>query len=112
MKKAILVLVLTTTSAFAQSKLPLTVEKAIQLGLKNSKVLHSSQMRVEYADAKAGEINASRLPSLKFSGGYTRLSDVPASSIGPYPPLLTTPIVIAPSVLNNYGMKFTFRCTS
>lgn len=105
MKKAILVLVMTTTSLFAQPRLSLTVEKAMQLGLENSKVLHSSLMKTEYADARAGEINTSRLPSLKFSGGYTRLSDIPASSIGPYPPLLTTPIVIAPSVLDNYSMK-------
>jgi len=105
MKKTISVLLLMSTSVLGQSRLPLTVEKAIQLGLENSKALHSSQMRVHYADAKAGETNAARLPSLKFSGGYTRLSDVPAFNIGPFPPLLTTPISVAPSVLNNYSMK-------
>jgi outer membrane protein len=107
MKKAILVLVITTTSLFAQTKFPLTLEKAIELGLENSKVLHSAQMQVEYADAKAGEVNAARLPSLKFSGAYTRFSQVPPASIGPFPPLLTTPIVLSPTVLNNYNMKLT-----
>ncbi len=105
MKKAILVLLM-TTSVSAQTKLPLTVDKAIQFGLENSKSLHVSQMNVQFADAKAGEVNASRLPSLKFSGGYTRLSDVPAFNIGPFPPLLTTPISVSPAVLNNYNMKF------
>lgn len=104
MKTAIIVL-LATTSVLAQSKLPLTVEKAIQLGLENSKALHTSRMKVEYADAKAGEANAARLPSLKFTGAYTRFSEVPPASIGPFPPLLTTPIVLAPTVLNNYNMK-------
>lgn len=105
MKKVISVLLIAATSVFAQSKLPLTVEKAIQLGLENSKALHLSQMKVQYADARAGETNAARLPSLKFGGGYTRLSDVPAFNIGPFPPLLTTPISVAPAVLNNYSMK-------
>ncbi len=105
MKKMMVVLMVVGTSVLAQSRLPLTVEKAIQLGLENSKVLHSSQMRVEYADAKAGEINSSRLPSLKFSGGYTRLSDVPPFNIGPFPGLLATPISVSSAVLNNYNMK-------
>jgi outer membrane protein len=112
MKNAILVLVITATTVFGQSKLPLTVEKAIQLGLENSKVLHSSQMRAEYADAKAGEINASRLPSLKFSGGYTRLSDVPpgaaiipANAFGVGLPPQTLNVPLSQTVLNNYSMK-------
>ncbi|MEK9136766.1 MAG: TolC family protein [Bacteroidota bacterium] len=108
MKKAIFVLMVTAISATAQSKLPLTVEKAIQLGLENSKALHSSLMKVEYADAKAGETNASRLPSLKFGGAYTRLSDVPPFNIGPFPPILTTPINVSPAVLNNYNLKLSF----
>lgn len=107
MKRAILASVIMTTSLFAQTKLPLTLEKAIELGLENSKVLHSSQMKVEYADAKAGEANAARLPSLKFTGAYTRFSQVPPASVGPFPPLLTTPIVLSPTVLNNYNMKLT-----
>ena len=105
MKKVISVVLLVGATAFGQSTLPLTVEKAIQLGLENSKTLHSSLMKVEYNDAKAGEVNAARLPSLKFSGGYTRLSDIPPFDIGPYPPLLTTPVTISSAVLDNYSMK-------
>ena len=77
MKKVTILGLFIAGSALAQSRLPLTVDKAVELGIENSKTLHSSLMKVEYADAKAGEINASRLPSLKFSGGYTRLSDIP-----------------------------------
>lgn len=105
MKKVISVVLLVGATAFGQSTLPLTVEKAIQLGLENSKTLHSSLMKVEYNDARAGEVNAARLPSLKFSGGYTRLSDIPPFDIGPYPPLLTTPVTISSAVLDNYSMK-------
>jgi len=106
MKKVISVLILTAGTLLAQSSLPLTVEKAIQLGLENSKTLHSSQMKVAYADARAGEMNAARLPAFSFSGGYTRLSDIPPFDIGPYPPILTTPVTISSAVLDNYNMKF------
>lgn len=105
MKKVTILGLFIAGSALAQPGLPLTVEKAVELGIDNSKSLHSSLMKVEYADAKAGEINASRLPSLKFSGGYTRLSDVPPFNIGPYPPLLTTPITLSPAVLDNYSTR-------
>jgi outer membrane protein TolC len=60
----------------AQDKLSLSIDDAIQLGLKNSKTLHSSLMNVKYNEFKLEEVNAGRLPSLSFSGSYTRLSPI------------------------------------
>src|ERR1043165_1683419 len=85
--------------------LQLTVEQAVKLGLENSKSLHASQMKVEYADAKETEVKSARLPSLKFNGTYTRLSEVPSFTIDLPPALGGGSIPISPAILNNYNMK-------
>ena len=87
--------------ANAQDKLTLTVEDALQTGLKNSKTLHSSLMKVKASEAKVKETNTSQLPTLSFTGSYTRLS-----SVDPF--ALNTPFGsfnISSAILNNYGMK-------
>lgn len=86
---------------FSQQKLSLTVDEAIELGIKNSKTLNSSLARLKSSEAKLKEVNAARLPSLKFSAGYTRLSEVDPFNI-------TTPFgtfEISPTILNNYSAK-------
>lgn len=90
-----------SSSVNAQSKVFLTVEEAIDLGLKNSKSLNSSFARLKSIEAKLKEVNTARLPSLKFSAGYTRLSEVDPFSI-------STPFgnfEISPSILDNYQTK-------
>lgn len=93
----------------AQEKRKLTVDEAIQIGLDNSKSLHASQMKTESASAKTSEADASRLPSLKLSAGYTRLSEVPDQEIkglqAPFPPVIT----LSPAVLNSYTLKATVQ---
>lgn len=82
----------------AQGKLSLTVEQAIAIGMKNSKTLHSSLMKLKYSEAKLKEVNASRLPSIKLSAAYRRLSNVPLSTIA-------TPFgnfEVQPTILDNY----------
>lgn len=101
----ILLFILANTNGIAQTELRLTVERAIQLALDNSKSLHASLMRLNYADAKASEVNASRLPALKLSGAYTRLSDVPPFAVALPPQLGGNSFTLAPSVVNNYTMK-------
>ncbi|MEW6196392.1 MAG: TolC family protein [Bacteroidota bacterium] len=94
-------LMIFSVSLTAQEKLKLTVNQAVELGLKNSKTLHSSSMRVLSANAKLKEINASRLPSIKLSASYRRLSEVDPFSIA-------TPFGtfdISPSILNNYSTQ-------
>lgn len=85
----------------AQEKLSLTLDKAIEIGLQNSKQLHSSLMRVKSSEAKVKEVSALRLPSLKLNAGYRRLSEVD-------PFIINTPFgsfPIAPGIFDNYSVQ-------
>ena len=100
----------------AQQKLALTIERAIQTGLENSKALHTSQFRLQAADARAGEASTLGLPSLKFNGVYSRLSDVPtqaitlpAGSFGPGFPPSDVAMTFSPTILNNYTLRATLQ---
>ncbi|MDP1678298.1 MAG: TolC family protein [Bacteroidota bacterium] len=104
-KNIIITMIMISSMMFAQEKLLLTIDQAVQTGLENSKTLKSSQFKVIAAEAKTSEANASGLPSLKLNAVYTRLSDLPAST-------LTTPFgkfEISPSILDNYTMKATVQ---
>lgn len=98
-KIAVIIFAAVFQVSFAQDKLKLTVEQAVETGLQNSKALHASSMRVVSANAKLSEVNAAKLPSVKLSASYRRLSEVDPFSIA-------TPFGtfdIAPSILNNYS---------
>lgn len=82
----------------------LTIEESIALGLENSKILHSSLMKAEYADAKSSEVAASLYPSLKFQAAYQTLSDVPEFRIP-----LPGAVVSFPVILNSYNLKATLQ---
>jgi outer membrane protein len=81
---------------------PLTLEETITIGLENSRQVHSSAMRSEYAGAKAREASSALYPSVKVQAGYTRLSDVPQFVI-PVPGMGIT----FPVILDNYSAKAT-----
>jgi outer membrane protein len=87
----------------------MSVEEAVSAGLQNSRALHSALMGSEAADAKSSEVNALRLPTVKLGGVYTRLSEVPPSEIGPYPPLFNDKIVISPSIFDNYNLRLSLQ---
>lgn len=59
-------------------KLRLTLDEAIKMGMGYSKTLHTSEMKVQAAEAKVGESGAAMLPSVGVSASYARLSDIPA----------------------------------
>lgn len=108
----LIIVILPMTFLNAQGKLTLSVEDAVQLGFKNNKSLHLSMMKVRNSEAKVSETNANMLPSLKFNGSYTRLSDIPPAYLS-LPSALSQfmpggPIQISPSILNNYGLKLSF----
>ncbi len=95
------VILITASAAFAQEKLSLTVEQAVETGLQNSKLLHSSLMKVKGSEAKVKEVNALRLPSLKLSARYTRLSEVD-------PFVISTPFgsfPISPGIFDTWGAQ-------
>lgn len=95
------IILITASLSFAQEKIQLTIDQAIETGLQNSKMLHSSLMKVKGAEAKVKEANALRLPSLKLSARYTRLSEVD-------PFVISTPFgsfPIAPGIFDTWGAQ-------
>src|SRR6476469_714918 len=58
----------------AQQKRPLTLNEAIDLGIKNSKQLKNSQAKIEEATAALKEALNNQLPDAKLSGSYLWLS--------------------------------------
>ncbi len=91
--------------SFAQESRNLSLEESIQIGLKNSELIHSSQMKVNYTEARWSEVNTYRLPSLKLNASYTRLSEIE-------PFILNTPFGnfnISPSIVNNYNIKLSLQ---
>ncbi len=94
------------------AKKVVTLEECVEMGLRASKALHASEARVEGSAAKAKEVNASRLPSLKLSGGYTRLSEVPPFEVHlPFPPGFPVPstFVVSPNYFDNYSVRLGFQ---
>lgn len=100
-KLILLILIVFSFNQYAQEKLSITIDQAIEIGLKNSKMLHSSLMKVKSAEAKVKEADAMRLPTLKLSARYTRLSKVD-------PFVITTPFgtfPISPGIYDNYATQ-------
>jgi outer membrane protein TolC len=113
---AVVLLLFFSFSTEAQQKLTLTIEEATRLGLESSKALHTSHFKLDAAAAKAAETNTLSLPSLKFNGVYTRLSNVPpeavslpANSFGPGFPPSDLALTLSPTILDNYTLRATLQ---
>jgi outer membrane protein len=93
----------------AESQQSLTVEQAVQIGLENSKMLRQSASKVLYADARSAEVNASALPSLRGSGAYAHLSEVPPFAFALPPAAVAfgfpASLVLAPTIVDNYSLR-------
>src|SRR6476620_12501906 len=59
----------------AQQKRPITLNEAIDLGIKNSKQLKNSQAKIEEATAALKEAFNNQLPDAKLSASYLWLSN-------------------------------------
>jgi len=112
MRLKLILISLSSLSAFAQTKI--TVDEAIQIGLKNSKSLHASAMNTDYNESKRSEAKTQMLPSLRFNGTYTRLSSIPAgqfmipaNSFAPGVPQADVVSTLSPALQNNYVTRFT-----
>lgn len=102
-KLSVVIMIAASGVLFGQEKISLSIEKAIEIGLENSKTLHSSFMNVKSYEANSKATNAAMLPSLKLRASYKRLSEVD-------PFVISTPFgefPIAPSILNNYSTQLT-----
>lgn len=99
-----LLLTFSSSLILAQESRTLSLQEAIDIGLGKSRMLSIGKEKIKAADARVDEVQASRLPALKFQTGYTRLSQVPPFIVSlPIPG--TTPFTIAPVILDNYVMK-------
>lgn len=88
----------------AQEVMQLSVDDCIKIGLQNSKTLKISKAKVIQSEAKLAESDANLYPSLKFSAGYTRLSDVGKPDFGPAGAAISK--AFSP-ILDNYSTKLT-----
>jgi outer membrane protein TolC len=89
-------------AAWAQKR-PLSLEEAVSAGLEASPALHASRMRLESSTAKAEEVAAARLPSLRLGAGYTRLSEVPPFAVTL--PGAPEPIVVSENFFNAWNLR-------
>ncbi len=62
------------TSAYSQNTKKLSLNEAIDLGIKNSKNLKISNAKIDEAKATVQEAKDAQLPDFKLSGSYLRLS--------------------------------------
>ncbi|MDR3666447.1 MAG: TolC family protein [Ignavibacteriaceae bacterium] len=95
-----------TITDLAQDLKKLSVDESVQIGLENSHSLHSSMEKVKNAQSRLSELKTNLLPSLKFSGMYTRLSPIE-------PFILDVPGLgsfnLASNIVNNYSAKLTLQ---
>jgi outer membrane protein len=106
MKKVIIFISLViVANLYPQHKLSL--QESIQVGLKNSKNLKISQLKLLSSEAKITETTSQLLPRLSFNAGYTRLSDVPPFEVKL--PISPAPVKIEDIVLNNYSFKVSLQ---
>lgn len=104
---AVLVFFILTNQILAQNSVILSLPDAIRIGQENSRALKISSAKVDAAQAKESEASVQRLPSLKLAASYQRLSDVDPFQVSV--PFLPQPIVIAPTVLNNYATRVSLQ---
>jgi outer membrane protein len=93
-------------AALAQRR-PLALDEAVAAGLEASPALHASRMKAESSSARALELAAGRLPSLKLGAGYSRLSEVPPFAVTL--PISPTPIVVSQSYFNNWNLRLSVQ---
>ena len=95
----VLIILLSTSAVLrSQTKLELTLEDCIKIGIDSNKVLKVDKSKLEFAEQKLKEVNTLFYPTLKFLGTYSRFSPID-------PFVLGGGFVISPSILDNYTTK-------
>lgn len=100
--KFIILLLIIPGLIFSQNEYKLSIDEAVKLGLQNSKNLKIAESKVYAAEAKVSETNTQLYPILKFSSGFTRLSQVEPFKIN----FQGREFEISPTILNNYQIRF------
>jgi outer membrane protein len=102
------IILLISGSQILDAARSLTIEECIQMGLASNPSLIASQALVQGAEARRKEAISTRLPTLKLSGGYTRLSPVNpfVFTFPTQPPRVET---LVPSIDNNYTARLSLQ---
>lgn len=106
MKNILAIILILSLNVFAQQQ-KLTLSQSLEIGIKNSKDLRISRTKLVSSEAQITAANSQMLPLFAFTANYTRLSDVPPFEVNL--PFLTKPIVISPTILNNYNLRLSFQ---
>jgi len=99
----ILTVFVVTNISYAQQKLTLT--EAFQKALMNNEEIQTESLKVGNAELTSNNAFNNRLPSVKVSGRYSRVSEVDPFKIQLNPSM--TPIEIVSPIENQYAMKAT-----
>jgi outer membrane protein len=97
--------IILSSFTLSQDVRTLTLDESLKIGLENSHQLNVSRLRVESSEARWSEINAARLPSLRFNAVYTRLSPIDPFNI-------ETPFgnfELSPNIVNTYNFRLTLQ---
>ena len=103
MKNLIILFFIVAGNLFAQQG-TLTLEKSVEIGLKNSRLIKISESQVISADSKVTEFTSQMLPKLGLSAGYTymNLNDPTEIGIGPVPIKVVNPF-------SAYGLQLSIQ---
>jgi len=81
----------------------ITLEYAIETGIRNSKILQATDSRIKISKARYDEIVSQRLPVLQLGAGFQHVSEVPPFTVNlPFSPV---PVTIQESIQNQYQLK-------
>lgn len=90
---------LISTKVYSAETLKLSEEEAVKIGLEKSNTITIAKSKTGAAESKLSESKAAGLPTLKFTGSYTKLSSLDPVAFGGF--------TISPSITNNYTTKLT-----
>lgn len=106
MKRIMIVLAIAVSVSSAQTPRVLSVNEAVDLGLRNSRAVKMSSARASAELARADEADAQRYPALVAAGAYTRVED------GPFrlsTKNLPVPFTVGNVVVDNYVLRVGVR---
>jgi outer membrane protein TolC len=104
MRISVLAVLAAVRLAVAQEPtMSLSLEDAVAAGLQQSAVMQASAAGMEAAAAKANEIDAARLPSIRMEAGYRRFSDVTPFEVRL--PGSASSLVLFPNIPNTYAFR-------
>jgi outer membrane protein TolC len=104
----VLTLLLVVPTTQAQEAPPLTPDEAVRLALNHNRTLLAATAQADAVEARARAVRTQRLPTLRGSGQYTRLSSNipdPTLSVPAIPGLDTTALSLVEIPLDRYALR-------